>query len=187
MLTFDPKWSPNEQFLSTLHAANPNLTGWPIWLVGTSFQRQEHRPYAKGQVWEQHVLVRPIPGTPGFGGAHWDFSVLDPAGRFFLRRILPDDFRCGQFYLRTKLSLDPPFQMSELTETLRTGQRFAEALAYEPSTVKEIKIVDSGKGTTSVADDLEVVLQKSEDWQQGSIAGFKIGYRDAEGLEHEVL
>jgi hypothetical protein len=57
--------------------------------------------------------------------------VFFPAGRFFLRRILLDDFRCGEFYLRTKLSLDPPIQMAEVAETLRTAQRFAEALGYD--------------------------------------------------------
>jgi hypothetical protein len=81
--------------------------------------------------WEQHVLIKPIPERRVWGGAHWDFSVFDPAGRFFLRRILLDDFRCGEFYLRTKLSLDPPIQMAEVAETLRTAQRFAEALGYD--------------------------------------------------------
>ena len=54
-------------------------------------------------------------------------------------------------------------------------------------TVKTIKIRDTGKGTKSVADDLEAVLRKIENWHEGSIAGYKISYRDTEGLEHEVL
>jgi hypothetical protein len=53
--------------------------------------------------------------------------------------------------------------------------------------VKTIKIQDTGKGTKSLADDLEAVLRKIEGWHQDSIAGFKISYRDTAGLEHEVL
>jgi hypothetical protein len=54
-------------------------------------------------------------------------------------------------------------------------------------TVNAIKIQDTGKGAKSVADDLEAILRKIEGWPQGSITGFKISYRDTEGLEHEVL
>jgi hypothetical protein len=53
-------------------------------------------------------------------------------------------------------------------------------------TVNTIEIQGTGKGTKSLADDLEAVLRKIEGWHQGSIVGFKISYRDTEGLEHEV-
>jgi hypothetical protein len=59
--------------------------------------------------------------------------VFDPSGRFFLRRVLADDFRSGKFYGRTKLSLDPVLQIGELIEALVAGQRFAQALQYDPS------------------------------------------------------
>jgi hypothetical protein len=39
-------------------------------------------------------------------------------------------------------------------------------------TVKEIRIVDTGKGAKSVADDLDAVLGKIESWDQGSVGGF---------------
>jgi len=44
-----------------------------------------------------------------------------------------------------------------------------------------VKIIDTGKGTKSVADDLEAVLRKIEDWHQGSIAGYRISFSDAQG------
>ena len=45
-----------------------------------------------------------------------------------------------------------------------------------------ISIVDSGKGSRSVTNDIEAVLRKIECWHQGSIAGFKIMYRDENGV-----
>jgi hypothetical protein len=94
---------------------------------------QEHQPQVKGDVFEQHILVKPTPQKQGLPGSHWHFSIFDPSGRFFLRRVLPDDFRCGEFYGKTKISLDPVMQIFEITEALRTGQRFARALGYEAS------------------------------------------------------
>jgi predicted ATP-binding protein involved in virulence len=45
-----------------------------------------------------------------------------------------------------------------------------------------ISITDTGKGKTSVTNDIEAVLRKIEYWHQGSIAGFKIMYRDENGV-----
>jgi hypothetical protein len=44
-----------------------------------------------------------------------------------------------------------------------------------------IKIVDLNRGTASVTNDIENVLRKIEAWHQGSIAGYRIMYRDADG------
>lgn len=126
------QWSTNQDFLSALHIASPNLSGWPVWLVSTAFQKQEDRPYVKGDVWEQYIVIEPTREERVYGGAHWDFSIFDPSGRFFLRRVLPDDFRSGKTYGRRKLILDPIFQISELAEALITGQRFASAMLYDP-------------------------------------------------------
>ncbi len=43
-------------------------------------------------------------------------------------------------------------------------------------------IVDTGKGTRSVTNDIEAVVRKIEYWHQGSIAAFKISYRDKDGV-----
>jgi hypothetical protein len=45
-----------------------------------------------------------------------------------------------------------------------------------------ISITDTGKGRRSVTNDIEAVLRKIEYWHQGSIAGFKIIYRDQNGV-----
>ena len=47
--------------------------------------------------------------------------------------------------------------------------------------LKEIKIQDTGRGEKSVADDLEAVLRKIENWHQGSIAAHRILYLAFDG------
>jgi hypothetical protein len=53
-------------------------------------------------------------------------------------------------------------------------------------TVKTIKIQDTGKGLKSVADDLQAVLRKIEEWHRASIASFFISYRDTAGAWHQL-
>jgi hypothetical protein len=45
-----------------------------------------------------------------------------------------------------------------------------------------IAIVDTGNGRRSVTNDIEAVLRKIEYWHQGSVTGFKIAYRDENGV-----
>ena len=45
-----------------------------------------------------------------------------------------------------------------------------------------IAIVDTGKGSRSVTNDIAAVLRKIEYWHQGSIAAFRIMYRDEDGV-----
>jgi hypothetical protein len=47
--------------------------------------------------------------------------------------------------------------------------------------LNRIKIVDLNTGKASVTNDIESVLRRIEAWHQGSIAGYQIMYRDAEG------
>jgi hypothetical protein len=47
--------------------------------------------------------------------------------------------------------------------------------------VNRIKIIDLNGGKASVTNDIENVLRKIEAWHQGSIAGYRIMYRDGEG------
>jgi hypothetical protein len=45
-----------------------------------------------------------------------------------------------------------------------------------------ISIIDTGKGRRSVTNDIGAVLRKIEYWHQGSISGFKVMYRDENGV-----
>jgi hypothetical protein len=49
-------------------------------------------------------------------------------------------------------------------------------------TPNTISITDTGKGSRSATNDIEAVLRKIEYWHQGSITGFKIKYRDENGV-----
>jgi hypothetical protein len=49
-----------------------------------------------------------------------------------------------------------------------------------------VKIRDTGRGAKSVADDLEAVSRKIESWHQGSIAGYRISFQDAQSTWHTV-
>jgi hypothetical protein len=49
-----------------------------------------------------------------------------------------------------------------------------------------ITITDTGNGRVSVTNDMEAVLRKVEYWHQGSIAEFKIMYRDERGVWDSV-
>jgi|SRR6516164_4832162 len=49
-----------------------------------------------------------------------------------------------------------------------------------------ISITDTTNGTASVTTDIEAVLRKIEYWHQGSIAAFKILYRDKQGVRDGI-
>lgn len=49
-----------------------------------------------------------------------------------------------------------------------------------------IEILDTGRGNLSVGDDLDAVMRRIEYWHMGSVSGFKMSYRDANGVRHEV-
>ena len=49
-----------------------------------------------------------------------------------------------------------------------------------------VQIQDTGKGKKAVADDLKAILRKIEYWHQGSIAGYRISFREAPGVWYRV-
>src|SRR5215475_6146293 len=53
-------------------------------------------------------------------------------------------------------------------------------------TPRTISITDTTLGKLSVTKDIDAVLRKIEHWHQGSIAAFKIMYRDEHGVWNGV-
>jgi hypothetical protein len=53
-------------------------------------------------------------------------------------------------------------------------------------TPNTVTIIDTTLGKLSVTNDIEAVLRKIEHWHQGSIAAFKIMYRDEHGVWNGV-
>jgi hypothetical protein len=72
---------------------------------------------------------------------------------------------------------------NEISFGLDPGQRFTTQADFTYKiTPDTISIVDTNLGKLSVTNDIEAVLRKIEYWHQGSIAAFKIMYRDEQGV-----
>jgi len=75
------------------------------------------------------------------------------------------------------------FPSQALTLDFRPGDGLVTKADFTYSISPDtISITDTGKGRLSVTNDIEAVLRKIEYWHQGSIAGFKILYRDEHGV-----
>lgn len=116
----------NRKFLETLRNANPDLTGWPVWLDSTSFHEQTDHPYVFNDAWEAFIYATRREGIFGHWG-HLDFWILDPAGKFFLRRVLQDDLG-GQHATTAGKTVDPVIAVLRTAEAIAVGQQFARAL-----------------------------------------------------------
>jgi Putative DNA-binding domain len=129
-----PAHASNQEFLAALRIANPDLTGWPVWVDSSDFTDMAARPYPLDGRWEAFIYS---PRTKGFG--HWgelDFMILDPAGDFFLRRALQDDLG-GTHDSTIGRTLDPLIAILRTAEAIAVGQAFARALNYDEETTLE--------------------------------------------------
>jgi hypothetical protein len=125
-----PDYAANQSFLEILRVANPDLTGWPVWLDSSAFEEDANRPYTLDERWEAFVYS---PRTEGFGHrGHLDFMIFDPKGFFFLRRALQDDLGGTRAETAGK-TVDPVLAILRTGEAIAVGQAFARALKYEES------------------------------------------------------
>jgi hypothetical protein len=115
-----PKHGANREFLNLLDSSNPDYTGWPVWLDSRGFTDQASRPYVANGVWE--ALIASLGGE--WFTDHIDFMRLDPTGRFYLRRALPDDVS------RTERAPKPFTALDFGLTTIRTAEAIAVALAF---------------------------------------------------------
>ncbi len=125
-LTLDPPRSnalPSRDFQRTIASANPQLTGWPIWLDASNFHDGTQRPYVKDGGWE--ALLSDLNGG---WSQHFEFMRFEPRGDFYLRRVMQDD-------LSDKVSprtvLDPFLITYRIAETFVVGLRIARALDWD--------------------------------------------------------
>lgn len=126
-----PHHRPNREFLQRLASANPNLTGWPVWLDSSQFFDQGARPYVANNCWEAFMFEAPSNQSAG----HMDFWILDPIGRFFLRRAHQDDIGGGKT-VKPLGFLDPYLAILRVAEALSVGQAFARALGCDEQTTQ---------------------------------------------------
>jgi hypothetical protein len=123
-------WEPNFDFLRTLRIANPELTGWPIWLVGDSLPNPDEHPYFWHDTYEQYIYRQ----ADGMGRrGHLDFAIFNPKGRFFLRRAFEDDM--GPDGERQKVKTIEIYILGfRIAEALAVGRAFANALGASVDT-----------------------------------------------------
>lgn len=101
--------------LNIIANANPDYTGWPIWLDSRGFTDRSAAPRSIAGAWQAFIASL----DTGFA-SHFDFWRIDPKGYFYLRRTLPDD-------LTDKVQ---PFQALEVVLTIiRTAEAIAVGLS----------------------------------------------------------
>jgi hypothetical protein len=76
----------DKQFLNSFAVANPNYTGWPVWIDSRDFTDPAARPRVIDKGWE--ALIISLQGW----SKEVDFMRVDPKGEFYLHRLLQDDF-----------------------------------------------------------------------------------------------
>jgi hypothetical protein len=118
--------APNRTFLEALRNANPDLTGWPVWLDSSAFHDKDTHPHVYDDAWEAFIYSPRTEGSFGHWG-HLDFWILDPRGQLFLRRVLQDDLG-GTNSATAGKTVDPVIAVLRTGEAIAVGQQFARAL-----------------------------------------------------------
>lgn len=75
---------PTQKFLNTVYSANPNLTGWPVWMDTWQFSDNRARPHVYPGGWNSVIPF-------GSFGDGLELHRFEPSGRLFFRRVLQDD------------------------------------------------------------------------------------------------
>lgn len=118
----------DDEFLQSIKSVNPGLTGWPIWLVSSTFREQSDRPYTNNDAWEEFIDTRT------HNRRHLDFMIFRPTGEFYFRRMLEDDGR--EDPNQNGKILDPILQILRVAEALVVGQSFGSFLRESGSEIK---------------------------------------------------
>jgi len=118
-----PQQSSMRDFLNLLASNNPDYTGWPVWLDSRGFSDKDSRPFVMNGVWESIIASL---------GTGWsdqiDFMRLDPTGRFYLRRALPDDISASERAPEPMKYLDFGLPIIISAEAIAVGISFAKAM-----------------------------------------------------------
>lgn len=118
-----PDEVPTRSFIDLLAGANPQYTGWPIWLDSRGFAAEHDRPMVKGGAWQALIV-----DLDGGWSQHLDFMRFDPRGSFYLRRAMQDDLSNK---VAPRTSLDVFLMLIRVTEVLAVGLSFARASGWQ--------------------------------------------------------
>lgn len=118
-------------FLNALYAgAHSTRTAIPPWHDGRNLMSLDTRPYTKAGAYE---MLLDVPDS--FVG-HFEFSRLDPKGRFYCRSALHEETRERRFHPDDTPTLDPAHAVGRVTEAFLTGAAFARAMGADEETSK---------------------------------------------------
>jgi len=121
-LAFDPPLSATDtdrSFMRTIGWANPQYTGWPVWLDAASMPA-EYQPRKKAGGWETVILNR-----DNFVAEHAEFQWVHAKGEFYLWRVYQDDLTEK---VEPGTALDFGLLIYRFAEAIAVGLAFAKAL-----------------------------------------------------------
>jgi hypothetical protein len=125
-LVIDPPHAeaiPSSIFLNTVAGANPQYTGWPVWLDSRNSADRTSNPKVIDNAW-QALIVSLEEGW----FKHVDFIRLDPTGSFYLSRILEDDLTDK---VPRGTALDAIMVILRVAEAIAVGLSLVKALGWQ--------------------------------------------------------
>jgi hypothetical protein len=124
-LAFDPERPdalPTRAFLDTVAGANPQYTGWPMWLDARSFSKADERPVVRERAWETLIVE-----VEDSFFSHLEFMRMDPRGTFYLRRAMQDDLTDK---VAPGTAMDVFLMLIRVAEALVVGLAMGRALEW---------------------------------------------------------
>ncbi|MDO8039899.1 hypothetical protein [Janthinobacterium sp. SUN137] len=116
---------PTQEFMNTVASANPQYTGWPVWMDTRGFQRTSDRPMVVDGAWQTFI------NDINDWSANFEFMRIDPVGELFLRRVMQDDLMPSRITPGT--ALDVLLMVYRVAEVLAVGISIARATGWDQS------------------------------------------------------
>ncbi|WP_117195119.1 AlbA family DNA-binding domain-containing protein [Rhizobium terrae] len=127
-LAFDPPRQADDsdrEFLRKMASANPQYTGWPVWLDSSGLD-PENRPRKKEGAWESVIL-----SDRKVWIDHAEFQWVHARGEFYLWRVYQDDL---SEKVEPGTALDLGLLAYRFAEAIAVGLAFAKAYDVPPGT-----------------------------------------------------
>lgn len=123
-----PDGPPTRSFLNLISAANPEYTGWPLWIVSGREGEPGPRPYVRDGGWEAFLYEY----EPDSWYNHLDFWRAETAGRFYAYRAFEDDISEGPGYPEPITALDYRLVVWRVADAIAVPMAFALAMDFAP-------------------------------------------------------
>ena len=124
-LVLDPEMTgalPTTTFMNTVAGANPQYTGWPVWLDSRGFHQKADRPRLVDNTWQTLIV-----DLDGGWSQHMEFMRLDPKGEFYLRRAMQDDLSDK---ITPGVAMDAVLMLYRVAEVLAVGVSIGRAIGW---------------------------------------------------------